>query len=54
MPTVKRFEDPHVWQSARGQVRNVYEVSGQPEFSRDFGLKYQVRSAAVSVMINTA
>ena len=39
MPTVKRFEDLHVWQSAREMVRMIYEDSGQMEFGRDFRLK---------------
>jgi four helix bundle protein len=54
MPTVKHFEDLHVWQTAREQVRTVYEDTGQPDFSRDFGLKDQIRRAAVSVMSNIA
>ncbi len=54
MTTVKRFEDLHVWQSARELVRMVYEDSGQQEFRRDFGLKDQIRRAAVSVMSNVA
>jgi four helix bundle protein len=54
MTTVKRFEDLHAWQTARELVRMVYEDSGQQEFGRDFGLKDQVRRAAVSVMSNIA
>ncbi len=54
MTTVKRFEDLRVWQSARDLVKCVYEVSGQNEFGRDFGLKDQIRRAAVSVMSNIA
>jgi len=33
---------------------NVYEDTRQSEFSRDFGLKDQIRRAAVSVMSNIA
>ena len=54
MPTVKHFEDLHVWQSARELVRMVYEDSEQTGFNRDFGLKDQIRRAAVSVMSNIA
>ena len=54
MTTVKRFEDLRVWQSAHELVRIAYEVSGQQEFGRDFGLKDQIRRAAVSVMSNIA
>ena len=54
MPTIKRFEDLHAWQSARELVRMVYEDSGQKAFGRDFGLRDQIRRAAVSVMSNIA
>jgi hypothetical protein len=42
MTPVKRFEDLRVWQSAHELVRIAYEVSGQQEFGRDFGLKDQI------------
>ena len=54
MPTINRFEDLRAWQSARALVRMVYEDSGQADFGRDFGLKDQIRRAAVSVMSNIA
>jgi four helix bundle protein len=54
MPTVKRFEDLHIWQLARELVKTVYQDSGEMEFGRDYGLKDQVRRAAVSVMRNFA
>ena len=54
MPTVKRFEDLHVWKSARALVRMVYDDTRQTEFSHDFGLRDQIRRAAVSVMSNIA
>ena len=54
MTTITRFEDLHVWQSARELVQMVYEDTGQPEFSRDCGLKDQIQRAAVSVMSNIA
>lgn len=54
MPTIKRFEDLHVWQSARELVRIVYQITKLPAFSRDFGLCDQIRRASVSVMSNIA
>jgi len=54
MTTEKRFEDLHVWRSARALVKTIYEVSGHGEFGRDVGLKDQVRRAAVSVRSNIA
>lgn len=54
MPTIRRFEDLHTWQAARELVKMVYEVTNLPAFSRDFGLRDQIRRAAVSVMSNIA
>jgi len=54
MATVTRFEDLDVWQKARVLVNEVYAVSGNGAFGRDFGLRDQVRRAAVSAMGNIA
>src|SRR5262245_43610043 len=54
MATVKQFEDLHVWQEAREIVREVYKVTKQRGFIRDFSLKDQITRAAVSSMSNIA
>ena len=54
MATVKQFEDLHVWQDARQLVAAVYTVSKTRTFNQDFGLRDQIRRAAVSVMSNIA
>ena len=54
MGTFKRFEEMHSWMSARELVRLIYDVTKQPEFSRDFGLRDQIRRAVISVMSNIA
>jgi four helix bundle protein len=54
MPAINRFEDLRAWQSARALVRMVCEDSGQADFGRDFGLKDQIRRAAVLIMSNIA
>jgi four helix bundle protein len=54
MATFKRFEEMHAWQSARELVRLVYTATKQPDFSRDFALRDQIRRAAISVMSNIA
>lgn len=54
MATVKQFEDLHVWQDARQLVSAVYSVSKARAFNQDFGLRDQIRRAAVSVMSNIA
>lgn len=48
------FEDLQVWQHARRLAGDIYRVSDQGAFRRDFGLKDQIRRAAVSVPSNIA
>lgn len=54
MATVERFEDLEVWQNARKLTNWIYDCSDSGSFSRDFGLRDQMRRAAVSVMSNVA
>jgi four helix bundle protein len=54
MATVQRFEDLHVWQEARSLVREVYKVTKQRAFIRDFALRDQITRAAISSMSNIA
>lgn len=51
---VERFEDLIAWQKARQLTVEIYRVTAQGEFARDFGLRDQIRRAAVSVMSNIA
>jgi four helix bundle protein len=51
---VERFEELIAWQKARALTRDIYNVTGQGSFSKDFGLKDQMRRAAVSIMSNIA
>jgi four helix bundle protein len=54
MSTFKKFEEIEAWKKARKLTKQVYELSGQGAFARDFGLKDQIRRASVSVMSNIA
>ena len=54
MATIKRFEEIEAWQTARALTRLVYTLSSQGAFARDFGLRDQMRRAAVSIMSNIA
>ena len=54
MSTAKRFEDLDVWQKARDLTNSIYKLSSTGNFSRDFGLRDQMRRAAVSIMSNIA
>jgi four helix bundle protein len=51
---VERFEDLIAWQKARQLTVEIYRITAQGEFARDFGLRDQIRRAAVSVMSNIA
>ncbi|MCS6846472.1 MAG: four helix bundle protein [Anaerolineae bacterium] len=54
MATIQRFEEIEAWRTARELTRLVYQLSNRAEFARDFGLKDQMRRAAVSVLSNIA
>jgi four helix bundle protein len=54
MATIRQFEDLHVWQEARQLVAAIYTVSKGRTFNADFGLRDQIRRAAVSTMSNIA
>ncbi|MGI9068316.1 MAG: four helix bundle protein [Pyrinomonadaceae bacterium] len=51
---IEKFEDFIAWQKARKLTSNVYKVTSQGQFARDFGLRDQIRRAAVSSMSNLA
>jgi len=54
MAKFERFEDIIAWQKARALVGQVYKVTGDGKFSKDFGLRDQTRRASVSIMLNIA
>jgi len=54
MSAITRFEEIQAWQTARDLTNLVYALTIQTSFSRDFGLKDQIRRAVVSVMSNIA
>lgn len=51
---IQKFEDIQAWQLARELTRKVYQLTKKSEFSKDFGLKNQIRDAAGSSMHNIA
>jgi four helix bundle protein len=54
MPLIKRFEDIQAWQEARTLVKMIYVLTNKGLFSKDFGMRDQIRRAAVSTMTNIA
>ncbi len=51
---IERFEEIESWKEARALTNNVYTISLQSKFSKDYGLKDQMQRAAVSIMANIA
>lgn len=51
---VARFEELIAWQRARDLTREIYQITRNGAFAKDFGLSGQVQRAAVSIMSNIA
>ena len=54
MASITRFEEIEAWQTVRQLANMIYDLTDQMAFGRDYGLKDQIRRAAVSVMSNIA
>jgi len=52
--TIQRFEDIQSWQEAKKLTVEIYRLTNQNAFSRDFALRDQIRRASVSIMANIA
>jgi len=48
------FRELHVWKLAKDLAVDIYRLTGEPQFKKDFGLKDQVQRAAVSISSNIA
>jgi four helix bundle protein len=51
---ITRFEDFIAWQKARELTALIYRTTASGNFAKDFGLRDQIRRAAVSIMSNIA
>ena len=54
MATASTFEELEIFQTARTLTRSIYTISNCGAFSKDYGLRDQMRRAAVSIMSNIA
>lgn len=54
MATIKQVEEIQAWQKARVLCKRVYSITNEGRFAKDFGLRDQIRRAAISVMSNIA
>ena len=51
---VRNFEDLEIWKGARALTREIYQLTRDSKFSKDFALRDQIRRAAISIMSNIA
>ena len=49
---INKFEDLEVWKASMSITKDIYELSKNGEFGRDFGLRDQIRRAVVSISSN--
>ena len=49
---ITRFEDLEIWKISLATTKIIYDLSGKPKFSKDFGLRDQIRRAVVSISSN--
>jgi len=54
MSKIEKFEDIEAWKKGRELAKGIYTVTAKGEFAKDYGLKDQIRRAAVSVMSNVS
>ena len=54
MSKIQRFEDLEAWKISRELTKEIYRVSTGEKFACDYGLRDQIRPAAVSIMSNVA
>ena len=54
MAMIQRFEDIQAWQESRKLVKMIYALTHKDLFSKDYGMRDQIRRASVSTMANIA
>ena len=54
MATIEKLEEIISWQKSLKVVKLIYQETNNEKFSRDFGLKDQIRRSAVSIPSNIA
>jgi four helix bundle protein len=49
---IVKFEDLSIWKLSIRITKLIYDISSNSKFSKDFGLKDQIRRAAISISSN--
>ncbi len=51
---ITKFEDLNIWKLSLEITKEIYDLTSQKEFSRDFCLRDQIRRAVISISSNIA
>ena len=54
MATIKTFEDISAWQKARILSKQIFEMTLEGSFAKDYALRDQINRSAGSIMDNIA
>ncbi len=54
MSRIKEFEEMEAWKEARLLANRIYDATNTSSLSKDFGLRDQMRRAAISILSNIA
>jgi hypothetical protein len=54
MAKFSKFEEIQAWQKAYDITLQIYKITADSNFAKDFGLRDQIRRASVSIMANIA
>jgi len=54
MATINNFEDLEIWQKARDFCQNIFHITNNAKFSKDYRLRDQIRASSGSIMDNIA
>ncbi len=49
---IQKFEELNIWKSSLALTKDVYDITSQGKFAKDFGLRDQIQRAIVSVSSN--
>jgi four helix bundle protein len=50
----KGFRDLFVWQKSKDLAVEIYKITNEKDFAKDFGFKDQIRRSAISISSNIA
>lgn len=54
LATINKIEDLLIWQEARVLVKEIFVLTNNDNFSKEYALKDQIKRSAISVMSNIA